>query len=707
MTRTTGATPLIALACAAIDTETTGLDTAEARIVEFGAIGIASGAIDRSDRFNTLVDPGLAVPGTSTAVHGITNAMVRDAPDFARAYPRFLEFVGARIVVGYSIGFDFAVIERECRRHGLAWSKPRALCVRLLAAVLAPPLPDHGLDTLAAWLGVTVEGRHRAAGDAEIAAELFVRLLPKLQERGIRTLAEAERACLSLSEHLETHHRAGWTEPVTRPDPDRLTGLGAVDPYAYRHRVSELMSSPPVVVPAGADLRSLVRTMTANRISSVFVSERAQPGRPLDDYGIVTERDIMRRIAADGMLAFDRRADEIASRPLASIRAEAFVYRAIGRMDRLRIRHLAVRDTAGNLAGIVSARDLLGLRAGAAICLDDAILAAASAPEMAAAWATLPSVAHRLIAEDVDGRTIAEIVSEELRALTRRAAELAEDGMKAEGKGRAPCPYAFVVLGSGGRGESLLAADQDNAVIFAHGRPDGAEDAWFADFGARIADTLDIAGVPLCKGGVMARNPDWRGSLESWRQRAEAWIRRGRPADLLNVDIFFDMRAVHGRLALAEDLLSMAQDAARGDIRFAKLLAASAENIPDPFSLFGGIASENGRIDLKRFGLFPIVAAARVLAIRHGIRARSTRERLAGLKALDLGAVGDLDRLTDGHAFLLGLLLEQQSRDLHAGIAVSNRVELASLSQRRLARLKVVLRDVQRVPMLLRDLMFG
>ena len=91
----------------------------------------------------------------------------------------------------------------------------------------------------------------------------------------------------------------------------------------------------------------------------------------------------------------------------------------------------------------------------------------------------------------------------------------------------------MLVLGSGGRGESLMAPDQDNAIVFAHGEPDGLKTV-VQDLGEKLADILlNFAGVPYCKGGVMARNAAFRGSLETWKARVEEWVRRlaaGRPA---------------------------------------------------------------------------------------------------------------------------------------------------------------------------------
>jgi DNA polymerase-3 subunit epsilon/CBS domain-containing protein len=701
MRPTSGATPLSVLDAVLIDTETTSLDTSVARILEIAAVARSDGSV-----FATLVDPHAAIPPASSAIHGIDATTVDGAPAFAEAMAAFEAFADGRVLVGYSVGYDLAILEREARRAGRPWIRPRSLCLRLLSVLANPSLPDYSLDTIASWLDVAIEGRHRALDDARAAAAIFDAVLPRLAARGVRTLAEAERACLSLSAELETHHRAGWSAPVTRPA-EQSDALGAVDPYAYRHRISDIMSSPPLVLAGSATVREAIGTMVERKVSSLFIATHTRPDAPVGDYGIVTERDVMRRIASHGPAALDHLSGDVASRPLASIREGAFVYRAIGRMARLRIRHLAVRTEDGRLAGIVSARDLLRLRAGAAVNLDDAIEEARTAGQLAAAWALLPGVAEALIAEDIDARQIAGVVSEELRAITRRAADIAQSSMAAEGLGPPPCAYAVLVLGSGGRSESLLAADQDNAIVFAEGAPDGPQDRWFAELGSRMATILDQAGIPLCKGGVMAKNPQWRGSVETWRSRVRDWVTRSRPQDLLNVDIFYDLRPVSGDVELAAALLDFAYGEAHRATAFAKLLGEQLGALGSPFAFLGNFQNEGGRIDLKKFGLFPIVSGARTLAIRHDIRGRSTRERLDGLVEKGIGAEADLRALPEAHALILRLTLAQQSRDLHSGVPVSNRVELARLGRDEAAALKAALKRVQSIPAMVRDLMFS
>jgi DNA polymerase-3 subunit epsilon/CBS domain-containing protein len=394
------------------------------------------------------------------------------------------------------------------------------------------------------------------------------------------------------------------------------------------------------------------------------------------------------------------------SRPLAVVPAEAFVYRAIGRMQRLKIRHLGVVDNVGMVAGALSARDLLRLRASEAISLGDEIDQAEDVHGLGKAWANLPRVAGSLLAEGVSAHDIAAVISRELGALTRQAAVIAERRMQEEGRGGPPCAYSVAVLGSAGRGESLLAMDQDNALIFEDGAPDGPEDRWFADFAVHVADYLHQVGVPYCKGGVMAKNPQWRGSLATWRARVADWITRSNPADLLAVDIFFDLRGVHGANALAETLWRDGFEMAKGRVEFAKLLAEAAGEVEPGLTFFGGVKAERGRIDLKKAGLFGIVTAARVLAIRHHVLERATPRRLAGVMALKLGGERDLEALAEAQMIFLSLILDQQIDDIEHGHPPSNKVTVKRLSATERELLERALRSVRHLGDLTRELLF-
>jgi CBS domain-containing protein len=708
MERTSGVAPLLSIDAVVIDTETTGLDPRKARVIELAGVRLQAGKLAASDQFRQLLRPaGESIPAETTRIHGIDNAMVAEAPLFAEVWPRFSAYLGQAVVIGHTVGFDLAMLKRECDLAGLPWVRPRTLDTRLLAQIAAPELAGYALEKLAAWLGVDVVERHSALGDAATTARVFLALVPKLRDRGIRTVAEAERACLALTSVLDDQARSGWVEAVEAParaDAERT--LGRFDSYAYRHRNRDIMRKPPVFVEAGTSVHAALVRLSTERISAVYVGPDAASGNlKAADAGIVTERDLLRAIARSGAAALDSPVGQIMSKPLAAVPADAFVYRAIGRMNRLKTRHLGVVDESGSVVGALSARDLLRLRAGEAISLGDEIDDAADVQALALAWAKLPQVSQSLRAEDLSGRDIAEVISRELGALTRQATVIAERIMRERGEGDPPCRYAMIVLGSAGRGESLLAMDQDNALIFERGEPDGSEDRWFAAFGALVADILHEAGVPYCNGGVMAKNAPWRGSVATWQSRIDHWIARSNPNDLLSVDIFFDMRAVCGDGSLAVAVRQAAFTAAKGQAAFAKLLVEGI-SVPRSVGFFGGIRTENGRIDLKRSGLFSVVSAARAMAIRYGVMERSTPARLAGVKALLHAGAADLDAVGEAHGVFLDLILSQQIEDISHGTSPSNAVVVKRLSARDQERLRSALEAVACVDQLVRDVLF-
>ncbi|MGV3634649.1 MAG: exonuclease domain-containing protein, partial [Pseudorhodoplanes sp.] len=436
MAAVTNATPLISIDAVVIDTETTGLDPRKARLIEVAAVRIVSGRIEPAQSFRRLVNPGEIIPRESTAVHGIDAAAVADAPAFAQVWPEFSDFVGSSVVIGHTVGFDLAILQRECERAGLRWQRPRALDTQHLAQVAEPRLGGYSLEQLSQWLGVDVTNRHSALGDALTTARVFEALIPKLREGGIRPFGEAWQACRALTDVMDKQHRAGWVTPDVRSDVAAAERtLGRIDSYPYRHRVRDVMSKPPHMIASASTLGDALSQLIRDRISSLFVAPPgSMPGKVLASAAsIITERDVLRALAIEGEGALKLGLEQFASKPLAVIPAEAFVYRAIGRMSRLKIRHLGVTDEAGHLVGALSARDLLRLRASEAVSLGDEIDQAEDAHSLGLAWAKLPHVAASLMAESVPVRDIAAIISRELGALSRQAAVFAERRMRDAG----------------------------------------------------------------------------------------------------------------------------------------------------------------------------------------------------------------------------------------------------------------------------------
>ena len=665
---------LAALPAVALDLETTGLDVANDRIVQIGAVAMRGPVILDEPRIDTLVDPGVPISAESTRIHGIIDSEIRGAPKLAELFEPLAEVLAGRVVIGQNIRFDLAVLRHEAARAGLAWHDPPALDVAHLAGALDRGLVDLGLESLANRYGVTIEERHDALGDSLAAARIFVELVPRLREADVRTLGEAQALAARRTDLVHREVEAGWhSVPGEPPDAPSLPPLARIDSFLYLRRLDEVMSTPARSVPPGGTLRAAARIMTERRIGALVVSGGGP--RPA---GIVTERDLL-RAATDPRIDPDATpVSRVMSTPVQTMPGEEMIYRALGRMDRLGVRHLCVVDAAGAAIGMVSQRDLLHHRASAAAELGDAVACAGDAAALAAAHSRLPEVAAGLVVEGLAGDAAARIVSNEIRALTGRAASIAVERLECDGYGPAPAPWCVLVLGSGGRGESLLSADQDNAIVHAGSEDD---DEWFAALGAHIADLLDEAGVRRCQGGIMGSNPEWRGTMEAWRNRVAGWLQRSNPEDLLHVDIFYDLLPVAGAAELGRELHADAVDAAGRTPAFIALLAESVAAMSPPIGMFGRLRASDGRVDLKMGGLLPLVGVARTLALRIGSRARSTPERIQDASAAGRVSSQDAEALVRIHRSLLTLILGQQLEDLSAGVSPSARIEVRRLSR--------------------------
>lgn len=700
MLRNASATPLISIDAAVIDTETTGLDVKTARIVQVGAVRVRDGTVDENERLDILVNPGVPIPQASTQIHGISDPQVDDAPHFPEAADLLDKFAKDAVIVGHNVGFDVAVLNAEHRRVGIEWPRPRTLDTLVLTRIVNPLLPNFNLETITAWLGITIKGRHSAIGDAIATAHTFVALIPMLRERGVRTLAEAEKVSRAFSDVIESHAASGWSEPesVTGSDVIGHRELARIDSFPFSHRVRDIMRAPPVFLAASASIREAATTLADEHASSAFVRSEGD-GQAV---GIITERDLMRQLAAPNQGA-EKTVAEIMSGPLDTILERSFVYQAIGRMRRGGYRHLGVKNDEGEIIGAVTTGDLLRQRANDALILGVTLEDAGNAGELGAAWARLPDVTRSLVEEGIRARDVTAVIAEQICSATRRAGELVCEHMLSEGRGEAPAPFCLLVLGSAGRGESLLKPDQDNALIYVASEPDTATDAWFADFGERLSKILDDIGIPFCNGGVMAKNGKWRHSLEMWKRTVDGWLARSETKDLFYTDIFFDFRPVLGDASLAGELWRYAYGRAGQSPGFLRDLAGIATGFRSPIGVFGNIKTHSGRIDLKENGLLPIVTGARVLALRNDIEERATRDRLEGVSRRGVGNEVDIRNILEAHELFLRELLMQQLEDIEAGVPPANSINIKRLSRRRRSQLKQALHQIDAMHSLVGD----
>ena len=188
------------------DLETTGFSPLNNRIIEIGAVKVVNGKI--TDRFSTFVNPEVPIPFKIEELTSIRDDMVLDAPKIEEILPEFLKFCEGAIMVAHNAGFDMSFISKNCERQGFK-CEYTVIDTVALARVLMPQLNRFKLDTVAKALKISLDNHHRAVDDAACTAEIFVKFIEMLKERGIETLEQVNEmgnTSVDNIKKLPSHH---------------------------------------------------------------------------------------------------------------------------------------------------------------------------------------------------------------------------------------------------------------------------------------------------------------------------------------------------------------------------------------------------------------------------------------------------------------------------------------------------------------------
>ena len=166
---------------AIIDIETTGQASKTGKITEI-AIYIHNG-FEITDSFSSLINPECYIPGLITNLTGIDNEMVRTAPKFFEVAKRIVEMTTDKVFVAHNVSFDYKFIQEEFKRLGYNYER-KTMCTVRMGRKFLPGHKSYSLGKICDELNISINGRHRAAGDALATVKLFEIILARkaLQE---------------------------------------------------------------------------------------------------------------------------------------------------------------------------------------------------------------------------------------------------------------------------------------------------------------------------------------------------------------------------------------------------------------------------------------------------------------------------------------------------------------------------------------------
>ncbi len=504
------------------------------------------------------------------------------------------------------------------------------------------------------------------------------------------------------------HQNVSFAEMVAKDMSNRLHNLyrtlhhefsyqaTGMDPYPFRKKIGEIMTSPVVTMSGNPSVMELARHMADNRVSSVVLTEKDTPVK-----AIVTEKDILRSVAENRDLQKTRADNIVTGQQILFLSPDAFFYEALLMMVKHRIKHIPVVHNQ-HLVGMVTMHNLTRARGMAVLSIVDEIEHQTSIEGLSQARRHVRRFLDAMLKENAAAHEICAIISELNDRILRRIILLCEQEMVAEHKGPPPVEYCWLAMGSEGRKEQTLATDQDNAIIFMDVEPAELElvDQYFAQLAEKIVSGLEQCGFPRCEGGVMAVNRKWRRSLSEWKREINHWLNNLDGDEVRNFTIFLDFRGVYGHTRLAEELRQHLHNQAQNQTFLFNRLARDDSSHPVPIGLFGRFITEKNEqdqsiIDLKHGGVMHIVNAARIFALREGITQASTTERLHLLKQAGVYNEREHQEISEAFNTLMSMriLLNMEQQD--QGQPLNNNLPQESLSREDKLKLKKSLSTVK------------
>ncbi len=376
--------------------------------------------------------------------------------------------------------------------------------------------------------------------------------------------------------------------------------------------------------------------------------------------GIITESDLTRKVIAAGC-DINSPAKDVMSVPLCTITEDAMVFEALMKMMKHNVKHIAVDNGANQIIGVLSNRELISAQGESPLILLSEIANAESFNQVFEQHQRLPGIIRGLINRGAVARNINRVITTVSDAILKKVMELTLAEMEPP-----PTNFAFIIMGSEGRCEQTLKTDQDNAIIF-----DDVTEAefpavshYFLELGTQVCKRLNQVGYSYCQGGIMAQNPKWCQPLNVWMKYFLKWIHTSEPEDLLHSSIFFDFRFGYGDSYLVEAL----RDHLFGVIRqwqgFLSFIVENAMYFKPPLGIFRNFIVESkgehrDSLNLKK-AMTPIVDFARIYALRNGIHATNTLERLQQLHMKKVLSLQQYQELEKAYSFLMQLRIVRQ-----------------------------------------------
>jgi len=455
--------------------------------------------------------------------------------------------------------------------------------------------------------------------------------------------------------------------------------------FAQRANEQQTLNSPlaaigsraPVTVAPEMPLRQALETMSAAGVGSLVIA-----GEDRKPVGIFTRSDLLDRVVLADLPQDASISQAMSAHPF-QLEEHATAYDAMLAMATHGIRHVLVTDAEGQLTGVVSERDLFALQRVGLRQIRQSIDGAHNVEGLQQSAADVRQLAFNMLAQGIGAEQMTQFISALNDALTRRVIQLNLEKHNFDG-----IDWAWLAFGSEGRDEQTFSTDQDNGIVYAvpEGQTAEALKSRFLAFALDVNKDLDRCGFPLCKGNIMASNPQWCLTLDEWTDQFSSWIRVPQPEALLNATIFFDFRPLYGKAELAETMRRFLLAQASSNPMFLRAMAHNALDVEPPLGKIRDFLTDlepeqPGKIDLKKYGSRIFVDVARIYALAAGVHNTNSVQRLR-LASKRLSIRDDeINAVLEGLDFIQLLRLQHQYLEDAPGKQGNNLIDPDTLNE--------------------------
>ena len=462
--------------------------------------------------------------------------------------------------------------------------------------------------------------------------------------------------------------------------------------YSLEARLGELAMQQPVSCRPQTPLREAVRLMHEQHVGSMVITDEQR--KPL---GIFTLRDL-RRVVADGCSDLNQPIAQLMTQQPFALSPQASAFDAAMAMTERHIAHVCLVEH-GRLCGVISERDLFSLQRVDLVHLARSIRHAGKLETLAALRSDIQQLVDHMLAHGASSTQITQLITQLNDHTVCRVIELGIEALGDPG-----VPFTWLCFGSEGRREQTLYTDQDNGILFdaTDATEAAAIRARLLPLATHINNALAECGFSLCKGQIMASNPELCLSRSEWSRRFNGFVREATAENLLASSIYFDLRVVWGSedgcRQLQQELLDLVADSPL----FQRMLADNALRQKPPVGRLRDFVvarkgAEKDTLDLKVQGLTPFVDGARLLALANGISVSNTPERLRLLVEQEVIDAQDGAAYAEAYHFIQQTRLQQHQLQTRGGLPFSNRLDPDSLNQLDRRILRESFRQAQRL----------